>query len=474
MRPMRFITWAFLSVVLFAPLIAVMQFEACSELVTTALAATDNVCVDTGRNRACYGNSELAAEPQPGFGPFKFDEAGDTINVAQLNTLRLSPMDLDNGTWGVALLRLQADIPDSKPENVNLLLFGDVEVENLAPEPILMNITMNSSGNVNVRRDPESSAFVMGTLMKGQRVTARGRSEDNNWIYIDFPGEENARGWVQRTLVRSNENLNELQVVDPYFTRYGPMQAFYLRTGSKQSTCEEAPNDGLLVQTPEGIAEVRLWINEVKIRLGSTAFIQANPGNQMSIKTLEGAARVEALGVEQVALAGTGVTVQLDQNSGAAAPPSKPEAYTVTEVQNLPTENLDRPIDPVIQSEGHASAEVTEATAEAPTSAPIPATNTDVPTEQPSATKTNTDVPTAEPSATDVPPTDTDVPPTATDVPPTDVPPTDPPTAEASAEARSDDSSLSQGSGSSTPEPTGEGAGTQESDSSTPDSTPYL
>ena len=70
-------------------------------------------------------------------------------------------------------------------------------------------------------------------------------------------------------------------------TQYGPMQAFYLKTGSKATSCEEAPNDGLLVQTPEGIAEVRLWINEVKIRLGSTAFIQSSPGNSMTIKTLE-------------------------------------------------------------------------------------------------------------------------------------------------------------------------------------------
>ena len=304
MRYLRSITWALLSLVLFGPLLAAVEYDVCTELVKTALEATDDVCVNTGRNSACYGHVQLEAEPQAGFESFKFDEVGDTVSVAQLNTLRLSPMDLQAGTWGVALLRLQADIPDDKPQNVNLLLFGDVVVENLAPAPILMDVIMNSTGNANIRRKPESSAFVMGTLPRGQTVTARGRSEDNQWIYIELPESDNQRGWVLRSLVRSEEDLDSLNIVQPNMTQYGPMQAFYLKTGAKQSTCAEAPNDGLLVQTPEGVAEVRLWINEVKIRLGSTAFIQSSPGNQMTIKTLEGSARVEALGVEQAGVWG--------------------------------------------------------------------------------------------------------------------------------------------------------------------------
>src|SRR5262249_20893711 len=154
-------------------------------------------------------------EPQPGFGPFSFDKVGDTVSVAHLNSLKLSPMDMLTGTWGVALLRLQADIPDDKPQNVNLLLFGDVEVQNLAPEAVLINVTMNSAGNVNVRRDPENTAFVMGTLSDGQSVTARGRSEDSTWIYIDFPGETNQKGWVRRSFVRTDEDLDTLNVVEP-------------------------------------------------------------------------------------------------------------------------------------------------------------------------------------------------------------------------------------------------------------------
>lgn len=430
MRYMRLITWGLLSMLSFGPLIAATGYDVCSELVKTALQATNDVCEATGRNSACYGHLKLQAEPQPGFGPFSFDKVGDTVSVAHLNSLKLSPMDMQNGTWGVALLRLQADIPDDKPQNVNLLLFGDVEVQNLAPDPVLIDVTMNSAGNVNVRRDPENTAFVMGTLTDGQSVTARGRSEDNSWIYIDFPGEEDQKGWVRRSFIRTDEDLDTLNVVEPNLSQYGPMQAFYLKTGSKQTSCEEAPNDGLLVQTPEGIAEVRLWINEVKIRLGSTAFIQSSPGNKMTIKTLEGAAHVEALGVEQVAVAGTGVTVQLNSHSGASAPPSAPKVYTATEVENLPVDNLDRVIVPVVV-DGTGSGEVTAEATSQVDSAPAVTASSVPPTPVPSATSEPTSKPTAtdEPSATPQPPTDTSVPPT--DVPPTAVPPTDePPTNE--------------------------------------------
>lgn len=437
MRYPRLITWGLLSVLSFGPLLAATGYDVCSELVKTALQATNNVCEDTSRNSACYGHLKLQAEPQPGFGPFSFDKVGDTVSVAHLNTLRLSPMDMQTGTWGVALLRLQADIPDEKPENVNLLLFGDVEVRNLAPEAVLIDVTMNSAGNVNVRRDPENTAFVMGTLSDGQSVTARGRSEDDQWIYIDFPGEKDQKGWVRSSFVRTAEDLDTLNVIEPNLTQYGPMQAFYLKTGSKQTSCEEAPNDGLLVQTPEGVAEVRLWINEVKIRLGSTAFIQSSPGNKMMIKTLEGAAHVEALGVEQVAVAGTGVTIQLNQNSGASAPPSAPKAYQATDVSNLPVDNLDRIIVPVVQDE--VIPIETEATEEsvAPVDVPPAVTPSSVPpTPVPSATDelTVTEEPppaTEEPSDTPLPLTDTAVPPTDTDVPPSDIPPTaEPPTSE--------------------------------------------
>ena len=464
----RVIIWSFLSLVFFTPIFASTasspansspEYDQCTQLVKAALETTDQVCDATGRNYACYGHDNLSAEANPGFGPFHFNQAGDTVNVAYLNSLRLSPMNIEAGTWGVALLELQADIPDDKPQNVSLLLFGDVQVRNLVQEPILMDAVVDALGNANVRKDPDNTSFVMGTLPPGAVVTARGRSEDNDWVYIDLPDEEGQRGWVSRSLLSLANDYDTLNIVDPYFTQYGPMQAFYLKTGPHQTNCAEAPNDGLLVQTPEGIAEVRLWINEVKIRLGSTAYIQAEPGNLMTINTLEGAAHVEALGVEQVAVAGTGVTVQLNADSGAAAPPSKPKAYQAQDIENVPTGNLDRQIVPVVTatfepptavpptatntpvtvntvpSTAEVTVEVTAPLTATMTRTPVPTAPVSTATQIPAATSTvvatatsavpatNTPIPT-NPPPTSVPPTATPIPPTVTPVPPTAPPPT--------------------------------------------------
>jgi len=435
------------------PFVAFSQGGECTTFVKQALAATDKVCTDTGRNQACYGHISLNAQPQAQDSSFKFDEVGDKVDVARVSRLSLSPMDVKTDIWGVALLKVQADIPDSMPNtNVSVLVFGDVELENAIPDPVFVNTVVAGPSNANIRRQPSNRAFVLSSLAPTTKVVAKGRSKDGAWLYVALPNGQ-GNGWVRRSLMKSTDDLTKLKELDPSLTSYGPMQAFYLQNGKNQTTCQDVPNDGILIQTPEGVAQVQLWINEVKIKLGSTAFIQANADNKtMSVSTLEGAAHVEALGVEQVAVAGTTVTVRVDENLMPVAPPSLPQAYNLAQVQALPVQSLERQIivaqpvnvtptviptmtftpqssaTPVVVSSATSTATL-EQTA-IPSATIIPATNTDVP-----LAGTNTNVP---PPNTDVPPpvaTNTDVPaPPNTDVPPpaptnTDVP--SPPTSSA-------------------------------------------
>ena len=53
--------------------------DTCSSIVESALRITDQLCAGTVPDQVCYGNSLLDIEPQPGFGPFKFDQAGDIV-----------------------------------------------------------------------------------------------------------------------------------------------------------------------------------------------------------------------------------------------------------------------------------------------------------------------------------------------------------------------------------------------------------
>ncbi len=101
----------------------------CPAIVETALAATGAACAGMGRDQACYGHALIAAEAQPGVEDFVFTQAGDVVNVAAIRALWLGGMDVNAGLWGVGLLRLRADLPETLPgEAATVVLFGSVAV----------------------------------------------------------------------------------------------------------------------------------------------------------------------------------------------------------------------------------------------------------------------------------------------------------------------------------------------------------
>ncbi len=122
---MLFVCWLLLTGV------AIAIAAECPEVVQVALATIEDACSDTGRNQACYGNITLLAEPQPGLDQLPFDQKGDRVNLLDVKSLRLSAMDMASDTWGVALLKVQANLPDALPgQNVTFLMFGDVSLDN--------------------------------------------------------------------------------------------------------------------------------------------------------------------------------------------------------------------------------------------------------------------------------------------------------------------------------------------------------
>ncbi|MBI1259569.1 MAG: hypothetical protein GC204_19040 [Chloroflexi bacterium] len=293
-------------------------------------------------------------------------------------------------------MHVQANLPNAVPgQDVTFLILGDVDVKNNVTGIVPVEVTVAALSNVNVREAPTLDSFVSGTLSTGQTVTARGRLADNSWLYIDRP-DQNGAGWVYGPSMSNAADIEKLSIVNPDTAFYGPMQAFYLQTGEDDNPkCSEAPENGLIIQTSEGVAQVSLWINEVKIRLGSTAFIQAERNKTMTITMLEGTSHVEAKGVEMSASAGSQLSIPLDQNLAAAAPPSAPVPITNRNIQNLPVKSLDRQITvPTLMPSATATFTVT----------PVPPTNTLTNTPTPTATVPTGDTPTATNTVTNTPP----------------------------------------------------------------------
>jgi len=144
-------------------------------------------------------------------------------------------------------------------------------------------------------------------------------------------------------------------------SQFAPMQAFTFVSGVNDRPCEEAPDSGIMIQTPEGAGEITLLVNEVMIDLGSTAYLQAEPGVEMEINIVEGQAQVTVDGEGIIVPAGAMASVPLDENGTASGQPQGPVPYDETMFVALPVTLLNNQIEiaPPLRPEGFVPQNVT-------------------------------------------------------------------------------------------------------------------
>ena len=115
------------------PLSVIAQGAVCPQIIKTALEKANQVCGGIGRNKACYGNSLAKAEAKTGAVDFKFEGPGDIADLADVASIKLAAYDDKAGTWGIAVMKVQANLPDTAPgQNVTVLMFGDTEITDKA------------------------------------------------------------------------------------------------------------------------------------------------------------------------------------------------------------------------------------------------------------------------------------------------------------------------------------------------------
>lgn len=325
------------------------QTGQCTEIIETAIANAEEGCSSIGRNQACFGHIALDATGQPDADNFQFSNIGDIVDVAEIETLTLGGFNSDTGAWGVVLMRLQANLPDTLPgQNVTVILFGDTTLRNAASSvaqqiPPEQQQTISATGAVNIRSLPTTTASVLGSVNSGVNITATGRTSDNQWIRTLFDEQP---GWIASFLLSGDSRIEDLLVVEPDAEQFGPMQAFYLTTGIGRPDCNEIPDDGMIVQTPQGAGTINLTVNEVDIEMGSTVYFTVNDDRIMSVQPVEGAARVTSGGMTRTAIAGTRTQIQLNDDYLPEGEPSIPESYFGDEdIDDLPYEALEREIE---------------------------------------------------------------------------------------------------------------------------------
>jgi hypothetical protein len=145
----------------------------CEEILTRAMQSVQSTCNDVSRNNACYGSNQVKAEPNGG-AALKFDVVGDRAPIRNIRTMVTSPLNVETGTWGLSLLKLQANLPDTLPgQNVTFLVFGNTSVENVSGDMQSFYFT-TGIGNLSCKTVPKDAIVVRSPQHTEITFTANG------------------------------------------------------------------------------------------------------------------------------------------------------------------------------------------------------------------------------------------------------------------------------------------------------------
>ncbi|MBI1279319.1 MAG: LysM peptidoglycan-binding domain-containing protein [Anaerolineaceae bacterium] len=148
----------------------------CDDLVTVALNKANQVCTTLGRNQACYGNNLIDAELQPN-ATVSFTKAGDIVGVDLIRKLTTAPLDTSKQVWGIAILKIQANLADTVPgQNVTFLLFGNAVLDNITPKMQAVVLRTGVGGTTSCSNAPKSALLLQSPEGSQATMTINGAS----------------------------------------------------------------------------------------------------------------------------------------------------------------------------------------------------------------------------------------------------------------------------------------------------------
>lgn len=286
---MRYLLLLIFIFILSAVVVA-QEAQECSALVEQALQAIDTNCIDMDRNSACYGFNRVDATFSEPVAENFFAQPSDRAGLRTMSSIQTAPLDTQLNQWGVALMSVQANIPNTLPgQAVTFILLGDVAVENqvdpdsafLPVDPVPVTTLTQS----NVRSFPTPNANVIISLAPGETLPADGLSADGEWVRVTY---NNAPAWISRPLLKSDTPLSTLPTLSNQ--NRTPMQAFYFTTGVGEPNCNEPP-DSLVIQGP-GTTTVTFNANGTDFTIGSTVIFHQIDENTIQMLVVDGFAEV--------------------------------------------------------------------------------------------------------------------------------------------------------------------------------------
>lgn len=332
--------------------------ESCEALFNDALIQMGDSCDTMGRNEACYGFQQVKAAFLSPSRANSFANPGDTASVSDMVAISTSRFNANTGEWGIAVMNLQANLPNTLPgQNVTFILLGDVEVENAVPPAMAfqgndgIEVVVNVQA-VNLRSGPSDNYTVVGGAVEQDILIADGLSQNGEWLRVIH---NNHPAWISRSVLAENPATNRLPIISDALRT--PMQSFYLRTGLGQAGCEEAPENILFVQGPDEIT-INLTVNGANITLGSSGalrIVEIDGEPFLEVIVFDGIFTVEGVtiraGQHSLVCLGEGASYGLDGEANdlvTTCDPTSPEmlspSASLCALEGLPSNLLNYPL----------------------------------------------------------------------------------------------------------------------------------
>lgn len=208
---------------------------ACDAVITQAIEQVDDICAGTGRNEACYGHDRVtAAFRAPASGPF--NAPGNRVALEALTRLETSPFDPVGNLWGIALLKVQADLPDTLPgQAITVIAYGNTTIEDAGGAAPMQAVYITTGlGGPGCETVPESGVLIQNDaeavasltvngveLAIGSTVLVQARPNEEMTLAV-LEGQVDAIALGQRTVAAAGSQIrvrlggvNRLQPMQP-------------------------------------------------------------------------------------------------------------------------------------------------------------------------------------------------------------------------------------------------------------------
>lgn len=288
-----FIAVALLAVLFLVGGSSAAQADTCAALADAILRQLALNCANLDSNRACYGSQEVTAT----FGPNAlvsggaFSRPADRANLIDLEALKSSIFNLDDETWGIAVLNVQGNLPLTfTPPGLVFVMMGDVTLTNgVAGDSMLRALAKPLAVTIGQDIEVYSAPLALGdsaqntvTIPANSILHIDGITPDGEWLRVAQIADISTVAWVnaekvweqQTSLESPGTAVRGLPVIEP--GSRGPMQTFFLRTGIETPACGAVPPSLLYAQTPDGVA-ADITVNGVSLRIEGAVILRLVP-----------------------------------------------------------------------------------------------------------------------------------------------------------------------------------------------------